>query len=242
MKNFLKPCASFLEKLILPYHCVMCLELSDQRRDVCLKCQAELPASLHACLQCGIALSIQNNHDRCGPCIAHPPHFDDTIVGFNYQIPIDTWLKQFKFHKKGLYARILTEIYAEKINHVLKQRPENKPQMLVPMPLHWRRIAQRGFNQAYIIAQQLSKQTQIPIIQQSRITRIKYTQPQSSLDQHARQKNLLNAFHVQNLSNLEHVAIVDDIFTTGNTVNELSKQLKQQGIYRVSIWALARVN
>lgn len=242
MKSILKFSAHFLEKVILPYHCIMCLEHSDQRRDLCRQCQHELPTSQHTCLQCGIALPSQNKSQRCGQCITHSPYFDDTIIGFDYQTPIDHWLKQFKFHKKGLYARILTEIYLEKVTRLLTQSPERKPQILIPVPLHWRRIAKRGFNQAHIIAQQLSKETQIPIIKHTHVTRIKHTAAQSSLNQHSRQKNMFSVFQTQNLSEFEHVAIIDDIFTTGNTVNALAKQLKKQGIARVSIWALARVN
>jgi len=242
MKNFLSSCLYFLEKTLLPYHCMLCLKTSDQRRDLCCQCQANLPTSSYTCLQCGLALPAATPSLRCGQCIQRPPHFDDTIVGFDYQTPINYWLKQFKFHKKGLYARILSEIYAEKLARILENNPENKPQALVPMPLHWRRITQRGFNQAYIITQYLSQKLGIPIIKHSCITRMKYTKPQSSLHLQARRHNMRGAFSVQNMASVEHVAIIDDIITTGNTVNELSQQLKSHGIKRVSVWALARVN
>ena len=244
MKNWLTFCAQSIEKLILPYQCVMCLEISDQRRDLCEKCQRELPTSPLTCQQCGIAFPSTHAHYplRCGQCITRPPCFDDTIVGFDYQTPIDCWLKQFKFHKKGLYARILTEIYAEKLLRIFEENPENKPQILVPMPLHWRRLTQRGFNQAYIIAQQLSRRLHIPMLKQTGVTRIKYTQAQSSLNLPERNHNMRGAFSVQSLAGLEHMAIVDDIITTGNTVNALSQQLKAAGVQRISVWAIARVN
>ncbi len=221
----------------------MCLNISNQQRDLCRKCQLELPVSSHTCSQCGIALPpITLYQYRCAQCIKHLPYFNDTVVGFDYQTPINFWLKQFKFHKKGLYARILTEIYAEKLIKILEHHPENRPQVLIPMPLHWRRITQRGFNQAYMIAQQLSQKLQIPISRHSCVTRIKYTQPQSKLNQQSRHRNMRGAFYVQNLSEIQHVAIIDDIITTGNTVNELSRELKKQGVQHVSIWALARTN
>lgn len=242
MKRLLKCCVHFLEKLILPYYCVMCLEISDQRRDLCRKCQKELPTSLNACQQCAITFPTSQNFSRCGQCIRHPPYFDNAIVGFNYQTPIDNWLRQFKFHKKTLYARILTEIYTEKLLHILKCQPELKPQALLPMPLHWRRLTERGFNQAHIIARTLSRQLHIPIVKRSTVTRIKYTQAQSSLNLHSRKNNIQGAFFVQNLVEINHVAIIDDIITTGNTVNELSKKLKHVGVNQVSIWAIARAN
>ncbi len=119
----------FFEKLILPYYCVMCLDVSDQRRDLCQRCQKDLPHLVNTCQQCGIAFSTSHRAPRCGQCILHPPHFDHAIVGFDYQTPIDGWLRQFKFHKKGLYARILTEIYAEKLLQMFERYPENKPQV-----------------------------------------------------------------------------------------------------------------
>ncbi|MBP9726581.1 MAG: ComF family protein [Gammaproteobacteria bacterium] len=242
MKCFLKFCSSLIKKTILPYHCVLCLNVSDQQRDLCRQCEIELPVSSHTCPQCGIALPITSHQYRCAQCIKHLPYFNDTVVGFNYQTPINFWLKQFKFHKKGLYARILTEIYAEKIALLFEKHPETRPQLLVPVPLHWRRIAHRGFNQAYIIAQQLSQKLQIPMCRHSHVTRIKYTQPQAKLNQQLRNRNINGAFYVQNLFGIKHIAIVDDVITTGNTVNELSKQLKKQGVQHVSVWAVARTN
>lgn len=242
MKRFLRFCVHFFEKLILPYYCILCLDMSDQRRDLCCQCQTELPTSPHTCQQCGLAFPTSHHAYRCGQCTMHPPHFDHTVVGFNYQTPIDGWLKQFKFHKKGLYARILTEIYAEKLLQILERYPECKPQALVPVPLHWRRLTQRGFNQAYIIARYLSQHLHIPILKQACVTRIQYTQAQSRLNLLSRKRNVRGAFYVQKLTGFKHVAIVDDIITTGNTVNELSQQLKLQGIKRVSVWAIARVN
>lgn len=242
MRHFLKFCMHFLEKLILPYHCVMCLEISDQRRDLCRQCQKELPILANTCQQCGIAFPASHHPPRCGQCITHPPHFDHAIVGFDYQAPIDGWLRQFKFHKKGVYARILSEIYAEKLLHQLKQHPEQYPQALVPMPLHWRRLTERGFNQAHIIARYLSRQLKIPLLKPSSVKRIKYTQAQSSLNLHSRKHNMQRAFSAQKIAEIKHVAIIDDIITTGNTVNELSKQLKLAGIEHISVWAIARVN
>ncbi len=82
----------------------------------------------------------------------------------------------------------------------------------------------------------------IPIIKASYVKRIKYTKPQSSLNQKSRHRNMNGAFYVQKLFEIRHVAIIDDIITTGSTANSLSKELKQQGIKHISLWALARTN
>lgn len=219
---------------------MMCFNFSDQHRDLCKACQKELPISLTTCVQCGLALPKVDNVSRCGQCIKHPPHFDQTIIGFNYQAPVDTWIKQFKFHKKGLYARILTEIFAEKLADLLENSLENKPQFLIPVPLHWRRMTARGFNQAYIITKYLSKKLQIPILPHRHVRRIVHTPAQSHLHRNARKLNLKKAFSVQDLPKIQHAAVIDDVFTTGSTVNALVKQLKKHGVVYVSVWALAR--
>lgn len=242
MKHFFKFCIHFFEKIILPYHCVMCLEMSNQRRDLCRQCQAQLPTSLYTCTQCGLAFSHNHHAPRCGKCIKQSPYFDHTLIGFNYQTPIDCWIRQFKFHKKGLYARILTEIFSEKLLLYLEHYPESKPQLLISMPLHWRRRWQRGFNQAHIITQYLHKKLNIPIAASTCVTRIKHTEPQSGLNQQARKHNINNIFSIKQLQHIKHIAIIDDVVTTGSTVNELAKQLKYHGVLRVSVWALARVN
>lgn len=241
MNLIFKIASPFIEKIITPYTCVICLETSDQKRDICSHCQNNLPLLVNTCLQCGIAFSKTHRSERCGQCLKHSPHFDNTVVGFDYRSPIDGWLRQFKFHKKGLYARLLTEIYIEKLARLFEQQPEQIPQVLIPMPLHWRRLAQRGFNQAHTIAQYLSQHFEIPIVYTS-VTRTRYTKAQSSLGLLSRKSNIQGAFLIRNLNAMDHVAIIDDIITTGSTVNELSKQLKFKGVCRVSVWALARVN
>lgn len=229
---------NFILQLFLPYRCILCLETSNQRRDLCSECQKTLPILSHTCQQCGIVLPI--NIEKCGQCIQYSPYFDNTHVGFDYSAPVDHWLKQFKFHKKNLYARILCEIFAEQLAQKISQFPNIKPQLLLPVPLHWKRLTKRGFNQAYIIAHYLSRRLNIPIMQHPIIKRIKSTPPQSSLRQDKRRQNIKNAFTLKKPVALEHIAIIDDVMTTGNTVNELTKLLKNYGITRISVWVLTR--
>lgn len=227
-----------IEKIFIPYRCILCLEASDQRRDLCRQCQNTLPVLSHSCEQCGIVLSDKTQ--KCGQCIHCSPYFDNTEVIFDYTMPVAHWLKQFKFHKKGLYARILCEIFVEQLRQKINEYPEKKPQLLLPVPLHWKRLVGRGFNQTQIIAQHISQQLQIPIIKNHLVKRLKSTFPQSSLNQHNRRQNLKNAFSLKNPLKFQHIAIVDDIMTTGNTANELAKILKKNGVARVSVWILAR--
>ncbi|MCD8542246.1 MAG: ComF family protein, partial [Gammaproteobacteria bacterium] len=230
-----------IEEWILPYDCVICLNISDQKRDICQTCQKQLPYLLYACIQCANSLPDQNSlNQQCGRCIKNTPYYDRTIVGFTYTTPIHAWIKQFKFHKKGIYANILCQIYAEKLIAYYQLYPENKPQRLISVPLHWRRLISRGYNQTDTIARYLSKALNIPMINSRHIKRVKFTLPQAQLSRKKRHHNVLGAFKVKKRIPIQHIAIVDDIFTTGNTVNELAKELKKAGISTVSIFALAR--
>lgn len=230
-----------IEQWILPYDCVICLNISDQKRDICYECEKQLPYLSHACIQCANSLPNNNRlNQKCGRCIKNAPYYDRTIVGFTYTTPVDAWIKQFKFHKKGIYANILCQIYAEKLTAHYKLYPENKPQWLVPVPLHWRRLISRGHNQTDTIARYLSKALNIPIIHNRCVKRVKFTPPQAQLSQDKRYHNIRGAFKVKKGISIEHIAIVDDIFTTGNTANELANEFKKRGITTVSILALAR--
>lgn len=170
-----------------------------------------------------------------------PPVFDDTAVGFHYLPPVDGWLKQFKFHHRTLYARILSEIFAEQLQKKIQDYPEKRPQALLPVPLHWRRLCGRGFNQAHTIATHLSHQLKLPIVSSRYVYRIKATQAQSTLSQKQRVGNIKNAFALNSSLPFAHIALVDDIMTTGNTANALATLLKQHGVHFVSVWVIARV-
>jgi len=231
-----------IEEWILPYDCVICLNVSDQKRDICQSCEKQLPYLSHGCIQCGNSLPQKNRlSEKCGRCIQDTPYYDRTIVGFTYTTPIDIWIKQFKFHKKGMYANILCQIYMEKLAAYYQLYPENKPQLLIPVPLHWRRLISRGYNQTDTIARYLSKALNIPIIHNRCVKRIKFTPPQAQLSRDKRHHNIRGVFKVKEGISIEHIAIVDDIFTTGNTANELAKELKKTGVTTISIFALARV-
>lgn len=231
-----------LEVFFFPYSCIICLERSDQARDLCHPCESRLVSSPCVCLQCGRILSINACLKKCGQCIKNPPYYDYTLFGFNYQPPVSIWLKQFKFHKKTMYARILTEIYAEKLAAFLNMHPEYKPDALLALPLHWRRRMKRGFNQSYIIARYLSQRLSIPILPSNAVFRIKHRPPQSSLKKSMRQSNVKNIFQVNSNLKINHLVIVDDVLTTGSTVNELAFSLKKELGFPllISVWVLAR--
>ena len=113
------------------------------------------------------------------------------------------------------------------------------PERIIPVPLHAQRISQRGFNQAAELARYLSRALAIPIAINA-VTRVRQTSPQTGLPENSRRKNVRGAFHARADVYGRHVAIVDDVVTTGSTVSELALTLKRSGAKRVDVWALAR--
>lgn len=121
----------------------------------------------------------------------------------------------------------------------LEHRKNNLPECIIPMPLHQKRLVERGFNQAVEISKIISKKIHVPI-DYSLCHRTKYTPFQSGLSAKQRKLNLKNAFNISNTKSYQHVAIFDDVVTTGTSVDELAKKLKLSGVKIVEVWALAR--
>ena len=150
---------------------------------------------------------------------------------------------QLKFHKQLINAHLLGQLLCQQIPHWYKDK--TLPQVLIPVPLHPSRTRKRGFNQALEICKTISKLTHIPIDYKI-CRRIKKTQPQTTLHKDERKINLIDAFTIKQTdkkalaANYQHVAIVDDVFTTGGTVNALARALKKTGIKQVDVWCVAR--
>ena len=115
----------------------------------------------------------------------------------------------------------------------------NLPEYIIPVPLHPKRIRQRGYNQATLLAKPLSKALALPL-DKFQVKRTRYTPAQSQLHKKARLKNMKNAFSCKKDLPYQHVAIVDDVMTTGSTLNTLAHCLKQNGVSRVDVWVIAR--
>jgi ComF family protein len=153
---------------------------------------------------------------------------------FLHQGAIRHLIKALKFNADYKNARLLGLLLAEH----LKQSTE-KPDCLLPVPLHKARYRQRGFNQSIEIARHVAKELQIPLDLTS-CQRNRDTPHQTGLPAKQRRKNLSNAFSLINPVKSDHVAILDDVMTTGSTTHELAKLLKKSGVRRVDVWVCAR--
>lgn len=145
-------------------------------------------------------------------------------------------IHSLKFHQRYAHARLLGTLLAERI---LKEDTP-RPDILIPMPLHPRRLKERGFNQSLEIARTVSRRTGTPIASDF-CQRVRATEAQSQLHAASRQKNIHQAFAIQNgWRPSRHVAILDDVVTTAATVSELAKALRHAGVETIDVWSCAR--
>jgi len=225
-----------LTKSPIKQHCLLCASHDGDAFGLCKACLNSLPwHSAPQCPQCGLTTPIA--HATCGSCLSSPPAFDATHALFSYDFPVDRMLQHYKYknslHLANTFATLL---HREKLT---QQATQSNIDLIIPMPMHPARLKERGFNQALEIAKLLSKSMQIKLDYTS-CQRTKYTPPQASLPFKERIKNIHGVFHCQkNLQGLK-VAIVDDVMTTGASLNELAKTLKQAGAAHIECWAIAR--
>jgi ComF family protein len=195
------------------------------------------------CILCGFP-GASLDLDLCGVCRADLPWAEvsgDARVAFRYEHPVDELIRRLKYQGAIAHARMLGVLLAE----VARDRGDALPALLVPVPLHAARWRERGFNQAAAIARYAGHQLEIPVMRHG-VVRVRDTPSQTALDVNARRRNVRGAFAVRagraldRLSAAGHVAIVDDVITTGSTVGELQRVLLAVGVRRVEVWAVAR--
>lgn len=218
--------------------CILCDISSHRKQDLCLKCESGLPWLQKACPRCGLPFKgIYENVHECGQCLQNLMPFDKTIALFYYKKPIDNMITALKFANKLIYAKIFGDLLGEKLQEHYKY---NKlPELIIPVPLHKKRLQERGFNQALEITRPIAKKLHLSIDFKS-CQRIKYTKPQALISSKERLENIKKAFVVNKKFHAKHVAIIDDVMTTGNTVKELSKALRCQGVRNIDVWCCAR--
>lgn len=172
----------------------------------------------------------------CGQCQQKPPPFERTIAPLIYQHPVADLIAGLKFHAKLQYGRMLATLLLGKI---LDSARTEMPQLLIPVPLHRKRLRERGYNQAVELARPLGRQLDIPL-DLSSCRRVRATSSQSALHIKERRSNVRGAFQLAKEIAADHVALLDDVVTTGSTVAELARVLRRSGVKRVDVWALAR--
>lgn len=228
-------------RLLWPSRCQVCDAPGLDGLDLCLACLGELPWNHCACPRCALPLPAA---DTCGDCLRRAaalsgrgrrPTLDAVHAGFVYAAPIDRLLPRFKFHRDLAAGALLSQLLAE----AAPAWP--RPDALVPVPLHRARLRRRGYDQALELARPLARALDLPL-RDGLLQRVRATAPQSELDAAGRRRNLHGAFAVRAGAALPaHVALVDDVMTTGATLHAAAQALRRAGVQRVDAWVCARV-
>ncbi|HEY0563912.1 MAG TPA: ComF family protein [Methylophilus sp.] len=218
---------------VLAQQCVLCANATHTADSLCAPCLADLPwAPAHSCQQCG----LPSHHRVCGACLSDPPHFDFTHAVFQYGYPVDALLHAYKYQHALHLSLSLGNLM---VTAMMKTLQSQHIEVLIPMPLHPQRLKERGFNQSLELAKVMAKQTGIALNYQH-CQRIRNTPPQASLKLKDRVRNIKGAFEYCGQLQGQHVAIIDDVMTSGASVNELAKILKQAGAASVTCCLVAR--
>lgn len=228
-------CINFVLNHLFPTPCALCDELLHDGSRLCGVCHALLPFFDHGCEQCGITLS-PDERNSCALCQRLPPAFDRTLTLFRYEKPADHWLQQLKFQQRLHYAPLLAQLFWQRHQDKLQQL---KAQWVIPVPLHRKRLQQRGFNQALELARPLARALSLPLNYKA-LRRQRNTQQQSALDAAERPHNVKDAFAWSSKQVPQRVLLVDDIITTGHTANSAALTLKQAGVKEVNLLVFAR--
>ena len=218
--------------------CFLCDETADGTPPVCTACEIELPWLGDHCMTCALPLPAAGL--TCGHCLKQPPAFEQVIAPWTYSFPVDSLITRFKHNAKWPFGRLLAELLAQYLQHRFEDDLP-RPHALIPVPLAIRRLRQRGFNQAAMLARWLSASLDIPCDERL-LLRTQDTDAQQALNAQARRKNLCNAFSLAPGAVVkgQHLALVDDVLTTGATAQALAHLLMDAGAAKVDVYCLAR--
>lgn len=223
------------QKWLWSGNCLLCHARIAAGRDLCAACDRSLPRAQSACSRCGAPGAVVGTDAVCGECQQQPPAYDGTRAVFRYASPVDRLIQHLKYHGRLELSRVLGGYLAE---HMLTLH-DPLPDVVVPVPLHTTRLRERGYNQSLEIARFVSKELRVPLDWQG-AQRIRPTAPQAELPRDQRRKNVRGAFTASKAFAGQRIAIVDDVMTSGHTVNALAESLLQSEASEVRVWVVAR--
>jgi ComF family protein len=243
LANFASRFGASLPKLAhaaLPNMCALCGNMS--QTTLCPGCdEAYSNETRLRCVVCAVPLSRSRRNlradYRCADCVTTPPPFDATLALADYRAPLDALAVGLKFRARLMlaheFARRLARLTEDSLD------PSQLPDVIVPVPLAARRLVERGYNQAWQIAKPLGKALQVRS-HATLLRRVIETAPQSRLDLDARRANVGRAFEVTAPVEGMHIAVVDDVMTTGATLEAIAHVLKAAGARRVTNFVALR--
>ena len=223
-----------LQSRLFPSICRLCRAPGLPGVELCASCRAELPWITRSCHRCALPLPPNYDISLCFNCIKKRPAIDACRALFAYRPPLEHWIQALKFSQDLGTARLLGTLLVS----TLAQDHRQKPAIVLPVPLHRKRLAKRGYNQALEIARSLSDVGYR--LDPTCCRRHRPTSAQSELHASARKQNVRNAFSVSAAVEGRCVLLIDDVMTTGATLDELARTVKKAGAQRVEAWVIAR--
>ncbi|WP_404837560.1 ComF family protein [Aeromonas media] len=214
--------------------CLLCRQPCDDQPLLCRWCQHSLHQPCRKCRLCATPLPEHQagNELLCGRCQRKPPPWERLQVIGDYQLPYSLLIPRLKYSGQILLAPLLARLLADHLEG------DDPPEAIIPVPLHWWRQWWRGFNQAEEIGTALGELTGIPCDTRL-LRRIRATPQQTRLSAGQRRRNLRGAFQIAP-HHYRHVALLDDVVTTGATAGQLTRLLHESGITEVEVWAICR--
>lgn len=222
--SFCKKCLGVL----YPQTCYFCGKIC--KKSICVECSKKVEyIEEPRCKKCGKPIRYEEK-EFCHDCEERTFHYEQGKSIWLHKGPVRWSVYQFKYHNRRIFAEFYAEEWQRLYGSKLK---EWEIDVIIPVPLHSRRKRKRGYNQAEVLAKELGKRCGIPVNAKS-IARTIYTKPQKELSDKERNKNLKDAFSVtKHWKKTRNVLLIDDIYTTGNTIDSVAKILKEKGAHKV---------
>lgn len=221
----------WLERWLLPPECVLTHQACE-KQDISPSLVGHWPVPSEVCPQC---CEPSKDSKVCGACLANPPSFERTQVGFYFDKELVELIHGLKYNSNTAYARILGELLAERID-------KKGVEAIIAIPLFDQRYKDRGFNQAQLIAETVAKELNIVLLNKA-VTRIKNTPSQTHLNAKQRRQNLKNAFKLdaRKFLGFKNIALVDDVITTGATMQSLAELIQAKtSVDFIQAWSVAK--
>ena len=236
-----KPLFTALLDVILPPICHICHSFIPNAGTlhICPTCRDLLPLVLSPlCPVCGIPFVGTGSNHRCGVCLTTPPHFDTARAPFLYEGSIRDLIHSFKYSQKTHLRNPLALLALEEIGNLWA---EQNPHLIIPVPLHRSRLRLRGFNQAVLLGRVISQHLSLPM-QTDVLVRTRPTEPQIDLSAAKRRVNVKGAFAIDKPCRVtgKTILLLDDVMTTGSTLDECAHVLKNAGAESVIAATIAR--
>ncbi len=240
MQTTLHTTSRLLANLVFPPHCAVCEAPTEHAPALCGSCFSKITfISDPYCVICGCPFDYDiGTTSICIPCQTNAPPYDRARAALRYDDASRKLITRLKFNDKMSLAPFAAQLMTAAATDILA-----KCEVIIPVPLHWRRLWTRQFNQSALIAHHIAKCTHLPFLPQA-LKRIRHTLPQMELSWEERQRNVKAAF-TTNPRYLQHikgktVMLIDDVYTTGATIYACTQALKKSGVSRVYVLTLSR--